>query len=67
MLHLLQICVCFVMRVTSCCLFLATIFNEDNVIESFYSTSSYLDYLFNIDNHYSKQMVGQIYPTKNCS
>ena len=28
------------------------------VIEAFYSTSRYVDYLLNIDNPYFKQMVG---------
>ena len=33
-------------------------------IEAFYSTSRYVDDLFNINNPYFEQMVGQIYPTE---
>ena len=50
------------MRETLCCLY-QTIIKTD-IIEAFYSTSRYLDYLFNIDNPYFEQMVGQIYPTE---
>ena len=38
--------------------------NNQAVIEAFNSTLRYLDDLFNIDNPYFKQMVGQIYPTE---
>ena len=34
------------------------------VIEAFNSTSRCLDDLFNIDNPYFEQMVGQVYPTE---
>ena len=37
--------------------------DKTHIIEAFYSTSRYLDDLFNIDNPYFEQMVGQIYPT----
>ena len=36
--------------------------NQANIIESFNSTSRYLDDLFNIENPYFKGMVNQIYP-----
>ena len=38
--------------------------NQTDIIEAFNSTSRYLDGLFNIDNPYFEQMVGQIYPTE---
>ena len=38
--------------------------NQTDIIESFNSTSRYLDDLFNIDNPCFEQMVGQIYPTE---
>ena len=38
--------------------------NQTDFIEAFNSTSRYLDDLFNIDNPYFEQMVGQIYPTE---
>ena len=38
--------------------------NQTDIIEAFNSTSRYLDDLFNIDNSYFEQMVGQIYPTE---
>ena len=38
--------------------------NQTHIIEAFNSTSRYLDDLFNIDNPYFEQMVGQIYPTE---
>ena len=38
--------------------------NLTDIIESFNSTSRYLDDLLNIDNPYFEQMVGQIYPTE---
>ena len=37
--------------------------NQTNIIDTFNSTSRYLDDLLNIDNPYFEQMVGQIYPT----
>ena len=36
--------------------------NQADVIESFNSTSIYLDGLFNSDNPYFEEMVGLIYP-----
>ena len=41
-------------------------FLSDNktIIESFNSTSRYLDELRNVDNPYFEQTVGKIYPTK---
>ena len=38
--------------------------NQTDIIEAFNSTSRYSDDLFNIDNPYFEQMVGQIYPTE---
>ena len=38
--------------------------NQTDIVEAFNSTSRYLDDLHNIDNPYSEQMVGQIYPTE---
>ena len=38
--------------------------NQTDIIESFNSTSRYLDDLLKIDNPYFEQMVGQIYPTE---
>ena len=38
--------------------------NQTDSIEAFNSTSRYLEDLFNIDNPYFEQMVGQIYPTE---
>ena len=38
--------------------------NQTDIIEAFNSTSRYLDDLFNIDNPYFEQKVGQIYPTE---
>ena len=38
--------------------------NQTGIIETFNSTSRYLDGLFNIDNPYFEQMVSQIYPTE---
>ena len=38
--------------------------NLTDIIETFNSTSRYLDDLLNIDNQYFEQMVGQIYPTE---
>ena len=37
---------------------------QTDIIETFNSTSRYLDDLLNIDNPYFEQMVGQIYPTE---
>ena len=36
--------------------------NQSDVIEVFNATSSYLDYLLNIDNPYFESMVNLIYP-----
>ena len=47
---------CFVMRETSCCLFLTK-------FKLMLSTTRYRDDLLNIDNPYFEQMVGQIYST----
>ena len=38
--------------------------DQADVVEAFNSTSRYLDDLLNIDNHYFKQMLSQIYSTK---
>ena len=38
--------------------------NEADVVESFNSTSRYLDDMLNIDNPYFSQMVSQIYSTE---
>ena len=38
--------------------------NQSDFIEAFNSSSSYLDALLNIDNHYFEQMVSKINPTK---
>ena len=38
--------------------------NQTDIIETFNSTSRYLDELLNIDNPYFEQMVGQIYQTE---
>ena len=38
--------------------------NQTDIIETFNSTSRYLDGLLNIDNSYLEQMEGQIYPTE---
>ena len=38
--------------------------NKTCIIETFNSTSRYLDYFLNIDNPYFEQMVGKIYPTE---
>ena len=61
-LLLLQICFCFVMRETLCCLCQTN--NQTDITEAFNSTSRYLDDLLNIDNPYFEQMVCQIYPTE---
>ena len=37
---------------------------QTDIIEALTSTSRYLDDLFNIDNPYFEQMVGQIYPAE---
>ena len=57
MFLLLQIYSSFVMRETSCCLFLT-------IVEAFNSISRYVDDLLNIDNPHFEQMVSQIYPTE---
>ena len=36
--------------------------NQTDIIEAFNSTPRYLNDVLNIDNPYSKHMVGQIYP-----
>ena len=59
MLLLLQICFCFVMRETPCCIFMKII--KLMLLKLFNSTSRYLDDLLNTDYHYFQQMVGQIY------
>ena len=38
--------------------------NQTNIIETFKSTSRYLDDLLNTDNPYFEQLVGQIYHTE---
>ena len=38
--------------------------NQTDISEAFDPTSRYLDDLLNINNHYFKQMVGQIFPTE---
>ena len=38
--------------------------NQTDIIESFNSTSGYLDGLLNSDNPSFEQMAGQIYPTE---
>ena len=38
--------------------------NHTDIIETFNSTTRYLDDLLNIDYPYFEQMVGQIYPTE---
>ena len=38
--------------------------NQTHIMEAFNSTSRYLDDLFNIDNPYFEQIIGQIYPTE---
>ena len=38
--------------------------NQTDIIKAFNSTSKDLDDLFNIDNPYFEQMVGQIFPTE---
>ena len=38
--------------------------NQIDITETFNSTSRYLDDLFNTDNPYFEQMVGQIYPAE---
>ena len=37
-------------------------YNQADIIESFNSTSRYLDNLFDIENHYFEGMINQIYP-----
>ena len=50
MLLLLQICFCFVLRETLCCLILSI--NQAGVIEALNSTARYLGDLLNMDNYY---------------
>ena len=38
--------------------------NQADVVEAFNSISRYLDDLLITDNHYFKQMLGQIYPSE---
>ena len=38
--------------------------NQADFVESFNSTSIYLDDLLNVDNSYFEQMVSKIYPTE---
>ena len=38
--------------------------NQTDIVQAFNSTSTYLDYLLNIDNTYLEYMVGQINPTE---
>ena len=38
--------------------------HQTDIIETFNSTSRYLDDLLNIDNIYFEQMVDRIYPTE---
>ena len=46
--------------------FMVSLYDNNQAVlsEPFNSTSRYLHDLLNIDNPYSKQMVGQIYPTE---
>ena len=44
--------------------FILSDINQTDIIETFTSTSRYLDDLLNIDNPYFEQIVGQIYPTE---
>ena len=60
MLLLLQICFCFVMRETLCCLCQTKI--KLILLKLLTPASRFLDDLLNIDNPYFEQMVGQIYP-----
>ena len=55
-----DICFCFVMRETLCCVCQTII----KLILLKFLTSRYLDDLLNIDNPYFEQMVSQIYPTE---
>ena len=38
--------------------------NQSDVIEALYSTSRYLDDLWNIDNNFFESMVNRIYPSE---
>ena len=58
----LQICFCFVMRETLCCLCQTII--KLILLKLFNSASRYLNDLLNIDNPYFEPMVGQIYPAE---
>ena len=44
--------------------FILSDINQTDIIETFTSTSRYLNDLLNIDNPYFEQIVGQIYPTE---
>ena len=76
-LLLLQICFCFVMRETLCCLcqtiiklILLKLLTQPSIDWLWYFLIiliyyfRYLDDLLDIDNPYFEQMVGQIYPTE---
>ena len=60
-LLLLQICFCFVMRETLCCLCQTII---KLILLKLLTAPSDIDDLLNIDNPYFERMVGQIYPTE---
>ena len=62
-LLLLQICFCFVMRETTCCLFL-TIIKLMLLTLLTLPQDIYVDDLLNIDNPYFEQKVDQIYLTE---
>ena len=51
-----------VMKETSCCPFQKI--NQSDVIETFNSTSRYLDDLLNIENDFFDSMVNRIYPSE---
>ena len=38
--------------------------NQTDIIETFKSTSRYVDDLLDINNPYFEQLVGQVYPTE---
>ena len=44
--------------------FILSDINQTDILETFTSTSRYLDDLLNIDNPYFEQIVGQMYPTE---
>ena len=37
---------------------------QADIIDAFYTTSKYLEDIFNIDNVYSDTMISQIYPSE---